>query len=225
MDDFNKLKQLWQSQKKYSSRKSDIIKHYRPIVKKFKNFGRRLFWRNLLKTLFTAAALIFYVFILLTNKKTSFFLDLGLVWIITNTIVFMVIYWKKQPRIRDLNFDKPSTKFIESTLEKLYFHKKMIHLIFPVFGFLVILGINLVYLGLFQSIAADKRLTYHLVATFILMLAVLRGIKILEKRHKKHFLPLIQNLESYRSDLVESEVKLKNHQGVKDVIKKRDNRK
>ena len=214
MDDFNKLKQLWQSQKKYTSGVSDINQHYQPIVKNLKNFSRRLFWRNLIKTLLTAVALIFYAFILLTHEKTSFFLDLGLVWIIINTIVFMVIYWKKQPRMRDLSFDKPSTKFIKSTLEKLNFQKKMTHLIFPAFGFLVILGINLVYLGLFQELAAEKRLIYHLVATLILLLAVYRGKRILEKRYKKHFLPLVENLELYKSDLIDSEVKSKNNKGV-----------
>jgi len=113
----------------------------------------------------------------------------------------MTFYWKKQFRYSSLDFSLPGSELIESVLAKLNYQKKLFRIHFPLFSLSLIIGINIIYLGVFRQYGIADRLIYHLAGSAFILLAAPLGLKIRKMKFNKEYQPLIDELEAVSADM------------------------
>ena len=205
MNNLKKLEEIWQSQKAVSGKDEqkpdEIIQLMADKLMSFRKKQKRI---TLFKVVAITVILSFFSWQLLTFCSLSLIVMIGLGWIIFCTILFIVLYWKQQSKLEDLNKATSSADFIETALHKM---KQQIHffrMYFPVFVLTLILGVNLLYYEILSGQDLTTRLSYHLSVSVILIIMIPAGLKIRGNKFKKENQPLIDELESILHEFRES---------------------
>ncbi len=121
------------------------------LVDKLKSFEKKQFRINLAKTIAVVAILANFTFLLQSHKTESLFLYVGLIWVLLSTVIFMIIYWRMQFKLSDLNLNDTTSNLINSAINKLNNQKKINTRFLPIYVLFLVVGINIVYLGIFDE--------------------------------------------------------------------------
>jgi hypothetical protein len=113
----------------------------------------------------------------------------------------MIFYWKKQFRFSLVDYNLPTRSFLSSLIKTLSFQKVLFRVYFPIFAFLLICGINIIYLDLMGQASESMRIIYHLAGSGFIGLATLMGLKIRRKKFQKEYQPLIDELKSIHDEI------------------------
>jgi hypothetical protein len=198
-DNFKELQHLWQ--RRGAAATDSPVDAASLFAGRLKSFEKKQLRINLVKTAALVLILVPFFSYLLLYKSASAAVMAGAGWILISTAAFMVLYWKKQFRYTSLDLNLPGSEFINSVLDKLNYHKKLFRIHFPLFGFSLLLGINIIYLGVFGQYDLSARLIYHFAGSFFVLAAVPLGIKIRKIKFNREYQPLIEELEAVKEDM------------------------
>lgn len=202
MDNLDEYKELWQKQKVNMKAAFTATGNAIPnILDKLKKFERKQFGINLTKTIIVAL-IILTMFFFLGETNFGLFSITGIVIIFSSVVSFLIIYWKKQFKVSELNLDDSSNKFLEHAVFKLNEQKKLFKVYFPYFGAGLIAGLNLLYLDMFEGYELSSKFYMHLGMSTLLLVAILIGWKIRMYRIRKEWQPLIDELTDIKNDLI-----------------------
>ncbi len=200
-NNFDELQNLWQTQRagQFESETSQDIVSL--ITEKHKSFEKKQLRINLAKTFALILILVPFCSYLILYKSPSVFTYLGAGWILLSTVAFMVLYWKKQFRYSSLDLNQSGSEFIKTILNKLNYQKKLFRIHFPLLVFSLLIGINIIYLGMFSHYDITTRLVYHFAGSVFILIVSPLGLKIRKMRFNKEYQPLIDELTAINEDL------------------------
>ncbi len=203
MTEFEVLKKSWHNQKLAENIKINNDKITGEYLSGLKKFEKKQFKINLAKT--TGIVLVFaYLFwSMLIITPFSLIKGIAVVWIAVSLIVFLIVYWKIQLKVNNLNVRGNSLNFIDEVLENFSRQKKLFKEKFWIFGASLIAGVNILYLDLLKSEQFLKRLEFHVLFTVIMIAVIWGGIKIRMLRFKKEYEPIENELTKIKNDLSE----------------------
>lgn len=194
MDNLQELQHIWQNQPDRDF-KVDNYKISDTILERIKNTESKIFRINMVKTVAVSMLILNFIWIFYKLKDISIFSWLGVGCIAIGTLVFMIVYWKIQFRSSSLSHDLPQNDFINDTISQMKEHKKRFVKLFRWFVLLITVGINLFYIDLLMNEDFGTRLIFHVGITCFLVITFLLGLKFRDRRFKKEFQPLIDELE------------------------------
>jgi len=197
----NQWQAIWQSQQAVPSKDSDESASIAGLIQRLGRLEKKQYRLNRIKTVALVLILLPYSIYLVTMVDISSLALFGLGWILLITTAFMIFYWKKQFRLNGLDFSLSSNNFLEHIFENLEFQKKMFQLYFPVFAFLLLMGVNIIYLGLVGPMSVQSRIMFHLSASLFIVLATVIGLRIRKIRFSKEYQPLIDEVNTIQQDL------------------------
>jgi F0F1-type ATP synthase assembly protein I len=193
------LQDTWQKQA--VSDVADYNTTSKSIIEKIKTTERKIYRINIFKTvgLLIIFSILFYMMKEIEDKSILLYLGTGIIAI--STIVFLIIYWKNQFRIKKLNFNLPELKFIDDSIEKIRSQKSFFQRLFLYLIICMILGINIIYFDLLSEYRSSIRLNFHLLYSLLFVGLYFIGLKIREKKFKKELQPLIDDMLELKNEL------------------------
>lgn len=200
MNNFDELKNLWQSQEPVRLQNESFDKTIPGVIQKLQSFDKRQFRINMIKSI--AVIMILAPMVMVVLENTSGITGLLGMGIITAGILwFLSVYWKKQFSVNRLKLGERSLVFIEDSITQLKEQNKIFNFYFPLFGTVLLLGINVIYLGLLSTEKFYTKLYLHTGMSLMIMLFLFAGYKIRMYRIKKEWQPLIDELTEIKNDL------------------------
>jgi membrane protein YdbS with pleckstrin-like domain len=197
------LKKLWQDQKLKDDKMNTVISPNSFIIKRLKAFEKLQLRINIVKIavlIFIMGSFIWYLF---RYSNPSPLVLLSLFWIVACLTIFIIIYWRKQFQADQLNFSLCTSAFIDQAIDKLNEQRKVFRSIFPFLVIGLIVGLNLLYLGILVDLTVGLRLLYHLFVSVILAGLIPIGFKIRNWKFKKENQPVIDNLLNFKNEIEE----------------------
>jgi len=205
MDNLNELGNIWQNQPLAETSPKEIDLKGSGIINKLKKLEQKHQRINRLKTITVIICLAIMSYTILKLPDITYLIKIALGWIICSLSIFMIMYWKKQYNSSRLGFNKNSSEFISSTIEKLKSQKQIITHLVPGMVYSLIIGLNLIYFDLLKTEDITIRLSLHLIVTSLLILAMYLGLKVRKKRFTNDFKPLIEELELIKQNFENNE--------------------
>jgi hypothetical protein len=129
------------------------------------------------------------------------FTILGIIWVSVSAIIFMLYYWKIEFRISKHIITDSSTKFLNSVINDLGTNQKRFREKFWLYGISIIIGINIYYIDAINDFDLLKRLLTHIGMSALLLVSISYAIKNRERKFKKQYQPLIDELLEIKKDL------------------------
>lgn len=197
------LKKLWQDQKLKDEKMDTIIMPDSFVVKRLKAFEKLQIQINTIKIVAMMLVMGSFVWYLFRFSEPSKVVLLGLFWIVACLLIFIIIYWRKQFNANQLNFSLRTREFIDLAINKLNEQKKIFRSIFPLLVVSLIVGLNLIYLGVLNELSSGLRIVYHLIVSTILAGMIPIGFKIRNWKFKKENQPVIDDLTNFRNEIKE----------------------
>ena len=197
------LKKLWQDQKFKENNMNEVLLPDSFIVRRLKSFEKlqlRINTGKLIGIILIMGSFTWYLF---HYSKPSFLVVVSLFWITACLAVFIIIYWRKQFQANQLNFSLQTNDFIDFTIDKINEQAKIFRTIFPFLVTTLIIGVNLLYLGILTDSSTGLRLIYHLLVSLVLVSFIPLGIKIRKWKFKKENQPVIDDLLNFKEEMKE----------------------
>ena len=145
------------------------------------------------------------MYITLSKFALSFFAVSGICWILLSTIIFLTVYWKSQFSLTRLKLIDSSTDFLDNAIDSLDSQKKLFKVKFWIFGISLLIGLNILYLGILTGGSLSEKLILHIGMSLFLLAAIYGGIKIRKFRFKNEYQPLIDELLKMKKDFGEKQ--------------------
>lgn len=193
---------LWQNYEPLISIRDNFDLKDTDIINKLKKLEKKQVRINLVKTFGVGIMLIFLCYSLLSLPEVSLMIKIALGWICCSVFISMVLYWKKQYNSSKLQFIENSLEFIEKTIIQLKSQKQIITHLLPALVVCMIIGINLIYFDLLKDLVIGNRIFSHLIISFLFLIILFFGIRIRKKRYDNEYKPLVNELESIKSELI-----------------------
>jgi hypothetical protein len=174
------------------------------LVDRLRAFEQRQLRINLIKTAALLPLLggIFYLFV--RHAAVTMTSGLGLLLIVGGSLVFLLVYWRHQFRMADLDLDAPPARLIPQAIARLNLHRRLFGLYFPLLGLFLIVGLNLLYVAWLAEAAPGMRWLFHGGMTLFMGLALWAGRRIRRRKFHREYQPLIdeltQNLEELNNE-------------------------
>ena len=197
------LKKLWQEQKFKSETMNAIISPDSFIIRRLKAFEKLQLRINTVKIIILILIMGSFTWYLFRYNEPSVVVLLGLFWMATCLTVFTIIYWRKQFQANQLNFSLQTSAFIDLAIDKLNEQRKIFRSIFPFLVIGLIVGLNLLYLGILIDLTVGLRLLYHLFVSVILAGLIPIGFKIRKWKFEKENQPVIDDLLNFKNEIKE----------------------
>ncbi len=197
------LKKIWQNQKLSADKMKAVISPDSLIIRRLKAFEKLQFRINTIKIIILVFIMGTFTWYLFRYSSPSLLVLLSLVWISACLTIFIVIYWRKQFQANQHNFSLQTNAFINLAIDKLNEQKKVFRSIFPFLVIGLIIGLNLLYLGILTDLSVGLRLLYHLFVSVILAGLIPIGFKIRNWKFKKENQPVIDDLLNFKNEIEE----------------------
>lgn len=204
-NDFNELQSLWLEQtadQKPSGQKQGFPDALTAKLKSLQSFQDKV---NQIKLIVISIIFLFIAYTLFTAGVYSFIAYGGLLVVFISTVWFFSFYLKNQLKVSRINFELPATDFLESAIDTLNRQNNVFGKPFTYFSLAMLLGINLLFLGLLNESAFSERFQVHAAFSLWVMLASIVGQRFRQRRIKKEVLPLIEELQKTRESLQEND--------------------
>jgi len=198
MDKIKELQDLWQNQISTNKSDPDSARFMNSVLAKVKKTERKVFRKNLAKTIAIMVILISFTVYFYLLQISSLYSWLGISVILGSTIIMMILYWNIQFKSSQLKHNLPQKEFIEDAIFQMMQQKVLFNRIFKWFVLLMIIGINILYLDLLKDTEWVQRIILHFGISLLLMVIFLLGQKIRKRKFRKEFQPLINELKAIK---------------------------
>lgn len=197
--DFTELQALWVSQKMTGQDGEGPGK----LMKKLKALQQHQDHFNRVKILIIAIIFILLTVIFVNHQLISLLPVLGMLIVLGASVLFFRHYLKNQLNVRKLKLDAPAVDFLEHALGRLHRQNKVFGKPFQYFWLAVLVGMNVVFLGILHEEDVMSRLQIHAGFSLWLVLVSLAGLRFRQRRTRREVLPMIEELERTRKALVQ----------------------
>jgi hypothetical protein len=194
------MMELWQKARIDESgmdskyRKDDLVPM---IISLEKNQQRVLRFKTLSILILLPAILI--LFLNRTAFTPSGILGMGI--FMTSVLVVVIMLNRLRFRITEEERTLSTLQLAGIAEHKIHTEKKMFKLYLPLFVMVALTGFNLMYLDYFIQEDTATRILYHLVLTGSLIVAFVVGLSIRIRRFQKQFLPVLDRIRRFRSEI------------------------
>ncbi len=206
MKELDALKMNWQNQKSAADLKFDTGKMTAASLSKLKKFEKRILRINLIKTAGIVIAMALLIWVLLFASPASAFNVTAVSLLVISVIVFWTKYLKLQLSTARLNVKENSLDFIDDVLKNFSAQREFFRKDFKVFGAVLIVFINVLYLDLLNGMPLLERIGFHVVMTAVLLAVLFFGVKFRMRRFKNENEPIENELLKMKEDLKENAV-------------------
>ena len=172
MNNLDELKELWQKQPVGNIVNFNFKDKLPDILNKLSEFERKQSKINTFKVV-VVVILVFLIGFIVGNIHSGFFGITGLLLMMGSLGWFMLVYLKKQFRVSELNLNDTSSKFLDYVILRLNEQKKIFKVHFQYFAFILMAGLNFLYLDIYSNYSIDMRLTLHIGMTLFLIVIYL----------------------------------------------------
>lgn len=201
MIEFDALKKNWQNQKSAADMKPDFDNAVSSSLSKLKKFEKRILKINIAKT--TGIILIVFLFIwsMLFASPVSILKIIAVAMLVISIVIFWTKYLRIQLRTTKLNVNENSLDFIDDVLENFSAQRELFKKDFRLFGAVLIIIINILYLDLLNGMQLLERVGFHIFMSAALLAVLFVGIKFRMRRFKKENEPIENELIKMKEDL------------------------
>jgi hypothetical protein len=169
-DEFDEVQKLWLSIHQTQS-EEDANKQLLASIREIENKWMR---SNIWSTFWLTLTILFFGWILIFSPMQTIWGNGGLVLITIDMIVYILFLWQKRIHQFTTRKGKSIAGFIKFELNHLNRRKLILKIILPIYSFLLILGINLVYIDALKRGSLLFRLSLHIgVTVFIAVVVIL----------------------------------------------------
>ena len=193
------LIELWQQAKFDESGMDRTYKkeEVTPQIMKLERKQQKLLMQKTLSSIIVLLALL----IVFANRSSySTFSLIGIGIFSTSTIVVLILLNRLRFRITNDERSLPTLLLADVAANKIRTERQIFTIYLPVFAFVALVGINLMYLDFFREGAANTRLLYHLVMSGVVFVLFMAGLFIRIKRFRKQFLPLLELISKFKME-------------------------
>ncbi|MBN2350181.1 MAG: hypothetical protein JXJ22_15180 [Bacteroidales bacterium] len=200
MNELSDYREIWLSRKIYEGPENFLENKLPHLVQKLKKLEKNQYRINLFKTFSVLIILLLFGW-LLVPKIADKFMALGLSIIIISTTLFLILYWRSQFSMDKIRILNSSIEVIKDAVKQLQMQKRLFYIHFPLFVFLMLVGLNIIYISLFEADTFSDRVIYHVMGSVFVLLGFIVGISVRRYRFKKELQPVIDELNTLLSDL------------------------
>ena len=193
-EELTELQKIWRDYPGKNKRSGELLREIKKIDQKEKVY-------NLVKTgvfLITAG---FLMFIFFTFQFISLPANIGFAVICISMVIHLSIMWWIQTIHYEEKVIHPTKHVFEPALRKLTLKKYFIKYFIPLLAFELAIGINLIYLEIFENQGLPFRLLIHGSATVLLLYIFYLGWQRHSKKIAKNTDPLIFKIKDEQKKL------------------------
>ncbi len=199
MVEFDELRQLWQKQ---AQPETVMALDGRAMSEVMRRFHRRQTVINCVR----AASLVFMAIWAPLKAHMALHVIVGIGLIAIGAAIFLTDDWRNQLGIARLDFTKPSSDFVESSLERLNDMRYPFRRTFWAFLITMVVGFNVMWWSPANHTSLFRTVVVHSNATAFPFLAYWLGAKIRAKRFDVECRPIVEKLLSMKQALAERSV-------------------
>ena len=201
MEELKEWQLFWQGVKPETAGRPPLMPADLPLLGSLKNLERRMRRRDRLKTAAVGLIILSMLLFLLGQGEISLLGGIGLGTVAAATLWFLSLYWRLQFRLPAKDLDLPAREFIPRALDRLQAARRLFQRHFPVYVLLLLVGLNLFYLGDLTDLPPGTRWLLHLTMTGALLAAAAWGMRLRARRFQRENRPLIEELEAVGREL------------------------
>ena len=195
MNELDYLRKVWEENTiAGTSQDAPVLKENMSMVKKLKNFDHFQKVINGLKIFIITFLLASILISLNIVGIDSVEIYIGISIIFAGTISFMLYYLRNQFYSSKLDYTQSSTQFAKEAISLLRRQNNIFGLPFILFILTLIVGINVLFLGLPSEPQSVSPLFMHITVSSFMALSGLLGYRIRRWRIRKEIYPLIADL-------------------------------
>lgn len=195
MNELDYLRKVWEENTiANTSQDAPVLKENMSMVKKLKSFDHFQKVINGLKIFIITFLLASIVISLNIVGIDSVEIYIGISIIFAGTISFMLYYLRNQFYSSKLDYTQSSTLFAKEAISQLRRQNSIFGLPFILFILTMIVGINVLFLGLPSEPQSVSPLFMHITVSSFMALSGLIGYRIRRWRIRKEIYPLIADL-------------------------------
>lgn len=195
MNELDFLRKVWEENTiTNTSQNAPALKENMSMVKKLKSFDHFQKVINILKIVIITILLTTIVISLKSLGIDSAEIYIGISIIFAGTIAFMVYYLRNQFYTSKLDYTQSSTRFAKEAISLLRRQNNIFGLPFILFILAMIVGINVIFLGIPMEPQSASPLFMHITFSSFMVLSGFLGYRIRRWRIRKEIYPLIADL-------------------------------
>ena len=183
------LQDLWKREQSSPIGHQQLIDDLNSVEKKAKR-ERRVMLLTFIITI------IFLSFILPVMESWYYLLSIA----ILGFAMLMIIFLVHRTKFNNLNDGKgfSNQQFVAAHIQKLKDKMTIASKYMWLYGVLIAAGINVGYLEALKEMAVSTRISYHILATVLILAAMYYGIKKKMKKYNEEIAPLIRQLDEMK---------------------------
>lgn len=204
MNDFSDLQALWVSQEVSGTGFNEKEPVDSPLIARLKALQNRQDKINKIKIILIVTIMALLILSISGQSLPGislYYAMAGLLVLASGIVVFFITYLKRQLKVSELPFDLPSIQFLDKTIERLNRQNDVFKRPFIAFIIVLILGLNLLYLGILPEMELMTRIGFHGLMSGMLIIAAFAGYRVRMYRNKKEVLPVIELLKEAKTNL------------------------
>ncbi len=201
MKDLDALKNNWQNMNPAAATYTDPQKLLNSSLSKLKKFEKRIYRINILKTAGMITGMGIIIFSLFSNGAVTPLEAAGVSGIILSTLIFWAEYWRVQLKTGKLDMTASTIKYNGGLTENFKEQRNFFGKKFKIFGALLIIFINVIYIDMLAGTELAERIGIHLAVSLLLTAALHYGLKFRMFRFKREYDPIENELQQIKKDL------------------------
>lgn len=195
MNELDYLRKVWEENTiADTSQDAPVLKENMSMVKKLKSFDHFQKLINILKIVIITILLSTFMISIKSLGIDSVEIYIGISIIFAGIISFMFYYLKNQFYSSKLDYTQSSTRFAKDAISLLKKQNNIFGLPFILFILTLIVGINVLFLGIPSEPQSVSPLFMHITVSSFMALSGLVGYRIRRWRIRKEIYPLIADL-------------------------------
>jgi membrane protein insertase Oxa1/YidC/SpoIIIJ len=194
-EELTELQKIWKDYPRKNERSMELLREIKKIDQKEKV-------NNMVKTGVFLITVSFLIFIFFTFHFISLMANIGFAVICISMVIHSSIMWWIQTIHYEEKIKQPSKHVFEPALRKLTLKKYFIKYFIPLLAFELAIGINLIYLEIFENQGLPFRLLIHGSVTVLLLLIFYLGWQKYSKKITKNTDLLIFKMKDEQKKLI-----------------------
>ena len=203
MKEIEVLKNSWQEQKPATGDKFNYEEISSASLSRLKKFEKRILKINIIKTAGIIIAIALFIWSMLFALPVTVFRITAVIILVIGISMFWLKYLGLQLKTAKLNVKENSLDFIDDVLKNFSEQREFFRKDFKVFGVLLLISINIIYLDLLTDMPVLERVGFHVVMSTMLIAVIILGVKFRMRRFKKENEPIENELIKMKIDLKE----------------------
>ncbi len=197
---FTELQKSWQAQQAPEAARA---KNEGAVLENVKKLQRKVIFSNLIMSVCLALTSVYLGWMWANLDSRSPWMHAGMALIFLDMFLTMPLIWLRSVPWGNLQPDLSSRDYIKAALKSFRFRQTSQQVIMPIYGFILFLGIHLVYLGIFENRPLQQRLIVHAAGTAFMILIGFISYYSQRNKYRKKYEPVVKELEELERELEE----------------------